>query len=335
LVTGASGFIAVHVVKILLERGFTVIGTVRSPNKGHNLQNLFKEYGDRFSYVIVEDVSVDGAFDKVVVGVEAVQHLATAVSFQVDDPQDLIRPAVLGTIGILESVKKYAPTVKRVVLTSSVASVIHKKDKPDATYDESDWNTDSPKIVEEKGREAPGQEKYRTAKVLAERAAWDFVEKNKGSINFDIVTFCPPFVLGPILHDVPSADKLNISIGFFHKYTTKCDPPISKEELSAGGRNWCDVRDVALCQVLALEKPEAGNERYIVSSGPFTWQDVLDALHTNGSYPDVPKGYPGAGKDVVHGVMLSHKVEKTMGLKLRSLADSATATLASLKERGF
>lgn len=43
---------------------------------------------------------------------------------------DIIGPAVKGTAGVLESIKAYAPTVKRVVLTSSVGSIYHQKTPP-------------------------------------------------------------------------------------------------------------------------------------------------------------------------------------------------------------
>jgi nucleoside-diphosphate-sugar epimerase len=56
LVTGASGFIAIWVVKSLLEAGFSVVGTVRSENKGEYLKKTFEKYGGKFEYVIVEDI---------------------------------------------------------------------------------------------------------------------------------------------------------------------------------------------------------------------------------------------------------------------------------------
>ncbi|KAG9041793.1 methylglyoxal reductase (NADPH-dependent) gre2 [Tulasnella sp. UAMH 9824] len=272
LVTGASGFIAAWVVKILLEKGYAVV-LVRSDSKGKYLQNLFKDHGDRFSYVVVEDIAKEGAFDGAVVGVDAVQHTASPFHFKADDPKELIEPAVKGTVGVLESIKKYAPGVKRVVITSSVAAIVYDKGREGVTYDESDWNTESPKEIDEKGRNASPIHKYRASKVLAERAAWDFVEKNKESVAFDLVTVNPPMV----------RDTLHLA-------------PVD---------------------------------------GGFTVQDILDALHASGDYPDVPKGTPGAAKDTVHNVYISGKAEKAFGFKLRTMADTVPDTFAALKERGF
>ncbi|KAG8935186.1 methylglyoxal reductase (NADPH-dependent) gre2 [Tulasnella sp. 417] len=356
LVTGASGFIAAWVVKTLLEKGYVVVGTVRSDSKGKYLQNLFKDHGDRFSYVIVEDIAKEGAFDKAVVGVDAVQHTASPFHFKADDPQgisgrfnpilciradlvsspELIEPAVKGTVGVLESIKKCAPGVKRVVITSSVAAIVYNKGREGVSYDESDWNTESPKEVEEKGQNATAIHKYRASKVLAERAAWDFVEKNRDSVAFDLVTVNPPMVWGPIIHEVASVDQLNTSIANFHHYTSnKTNPPLTEEQRKASYGNWCDVRDVAFVHVEALSLPPAGGERFIVGSGGFTVQDILDALHASGEYPDVPKGTPRAAKDTVHNVYISGKAEKAFGFKLRTMADTVPETFAALKKRGF
>lgn len=332
LVTGASGYIAVWICKTLLDKGYSVVGTVRSDTKGEKLKELFKSYDDQFSYVIVEDISEDGAFDKAVVGVDAVQHIASPVTFAADDPQDLIVPAVKGTTGILESIKAYAPTVKRVVLTSSVASIGHEKTPP--VYDESDWNIDAPKAVEKFGRNAPGRAKYGTSKVLAERAAWEFMDKNNDLINFDLVAINPSFVWGPLVGPVKSEKEINETLGFFRAHTTIKDPALTREQLNAPGSS-VDVRDVALVHTLALANPEAAGERFIVNSSSYTYQDILDLIHEHGDHPDVPKGFPGTGKGIPRREYLNGKAEKTFGIKFRSLQEVAIDTLTSLRENGL
>ncbi|CAE6467685.1 unnamed protein product [Rhizoctonia solani] len=219
LVTGASGFIAVWVCKALLDAGYTVRGTVRSKPKGDYLVELFKTYGDNFQYVIVEDIgkeSLDGAFDEAVKGVDGIAHTASPFHLQADDPQGKIRrPAVKGTVGILESVDKYAPSVQRVVITSSAAAIVDSAKPIGSHYTEENWNEYSPKQVEEKGKDAAPIDKYRSSKVLAERAAWAYVESNKP--KWDIATLNPPMVFGPILHQVESPESLNTSIASLYK----------------------------------------------------------------------------------------------------------------------
>ncbi|KIO32648.1 hypothetical protein M407DRAFT_18408 [Tulasnella calospora MUT 4182] len=332
LVTGASGFIAAWVCKTLLDKGYSVVGTVRSESKGDYLKDLFKDFGDKFSYIIVKDIDKEGAFDQAVVGVDAVEHTASPVTFFAEDPKDIIDPAIHGTVGILESIKKYAPTVKRVVLTSSIASIYHAKDN--LNYDETDWNVDAPKAVEQLGRDTPGQVMYSASKVLAERGAWEFVEKNKGSINFDLVAINPSFVWGPPIQQVRTVKELNETLGFFHEHTSTQNPPKTKEELTIQSSS-VDVRDVALAHVVALTNGEAAGERFIVNSSSFTYQDVLDLIHAHGDHPDVPKGYPGAGKDVPRVEYSSTKAQKTLGIKFRTLEEVSLDTLAALRAKGF
>ena len=117
---GGSGFIAAHVLDVLLERGHTVVTTVRSTQKGQKiLDNHPKVAKDKLDFVIVEDIAKRGAFDQAVQSkppFETIIHTASPFHFNATDTQkELLDPAVIGTTGILESTKKYAPSVKRVV----------------------------------------------------------------------------------------------------------------------------------------------------------------------------------------------------------------------------
>ena len=54
--------------------------------------------------------------------------------------------------------------------------------------------------------------KYWASKTLAERAAWEFYEKNKANISWDLVVLNPAFVYGPIIHAVSSPASLGQSM---------------------------------------------------------------------------------------------------------------------------
>lgn len=109
----------------------------------------------------------------------------------------MLDPAVIGTTGVLKSIKKSAPSVKRVVITSSFAAIINpsKGSWPNHPYSEDDWNP----ITHEEALQNPAAG-YRASKTFAEKAAWDFLEKEKP--NFTITTLNPPLVLGPIVSSV-------------------------------------------------------------------------------------------------------------------------------------
>ncbi|KAG8889229.1 methylglyoxal reductase (NADPH-dependent) gre2 [Tulasnella sp. 332] len=310
-------------------------GTVRSTSKGKYLEDMFEnDYGkDKFSFVIVEDMQKDGAFDEVVVGMDAVEHTASPVTIMADDPQEMIQPAVKGTLGILESIQKHGPNVKRVVITSTLGAIIHDKGS-NKIFDETDWNLASEKEVTEKGRDASGMNKYRAGKVMAERAAWDFVQKNKTA--FDVVTICPPMVFGPIIHDVSSATALNTSMGSFFSHTT---PGKEGDFLGAAG-SYVDVRDLALMHAWSLSNPAAGGERFVACSGSYTMQDILDILHKEKpGRTDVPIGTPGKptpGRAELDGVVfVSTKAQRVFNMEFRTLANLAPDALQSLKDRGL
>lgn len=139
--------------------------------------------------------------------------------------------------------------------------------------------------MREKGRNASQLSKYRASKSLAERgenqtflmssiqliqfsAAWDFVTKHSSTITWDFVTLCPPYVFGPVIHEVSTPNTLNASISQIYNALFKKENVLQSVEFS-----WVDVRDVAQAHVRALEVPEAGGQRFIIASGPWIWQD--------------------------------------------------------------
>lgn len=78
VVTGASGFLAVHCVHQLLERGHRVRATVRSTDKGDYLRQLFdKRHPGKFEYVVAEDLETPGVFDDAVRDADGVLHTAS------------------------------------------------------------------------------------------------------------------------------------------------------------------------------------------------------------------------------------------------------------------
>ncbi|KAG8998327.1 methylglyoxal reductase (NADPH-dependent) gre2 [Tulasnella sp. JGI-2019a] len=148
LVTGASGFLATFCCQSLLRRGFNVRGTVRSQAKGEYLKKLSEnEPNGKFEYIIVEDIQAPNAFDEAVKSVDAVEHVASPLTGFGGEPEQVLKPAIQGTIGILESVKKNGPGVKRIVITSSSGAVSGMKDTT--------WNQAAVDEVEKKGKAAP------------------------------------------------------------------------------------------------------------------------------------------------------------------------------------
>ncbi|RDW90699.1 SDR family oxidoreductase [Aspergillus mulundensis] len=351
LLTGGSGFIAAHVLDQLLERGFDVVTTVRSEEKGDKIlaahPNTPKE---KLSYVIVKDVAQDGAFDDVwiyslrfgsisiwsylLINEKAVKsdppfdyvlHTASPFHFNVQDPvKDFLDPAIKGTTGILKAIKAYAPTVKRVTITSSFAAIINPKNH-EKVYSEKNWNP----VTWEEGLDSSNT--YRASKTLAEKAAWDFVEKEKP--NFDLATINPPLVLGPVVHYLSSLDAINTSnariSGLVRGFNKDAIPP-------TGTFLWVDVRDVALAHVRTIEVSEAGAQRFFITAGHYSNKDIIDIIRD--AYPELddrlpPKDAPGDVPKDVYGYDNS-KSTQVLGLKYRGLKESVVDTVKTLLENG-
>ncbi|KAK5081954.1 methylglyoxal reductase (NADPH-dependent) gre2 [Lithohypha guttulata] len=330
LVTGGSGFIAAHVIDSLLQGGHNVVFTARTASKAdHILQNHQNIPKDRLSYVIVEDIAKENAFDEAVKSdppFDAVLHTASPFHFNVTDPKkDLLDPAIVGTTGILKSIKSYAPSVKRVVVTSSFAAIVNPKQSPEV-YDESCWN---PVTMEEALKTDPSTA-YRGSKTFAEKAAWDFVEKEKP--NFDLCTANPPLVIGPVVHQFDSLTSLNTSnenVRDMIQGKFKDGLPPTRVAL------WVDVRDIALAHVRAMERPDAGGKRFFVTAGFFTNSEVADIIKKN--FPDLvsklPDNYDAQSKEFPYKIDNSRSNE-VLGLQYRSLEESITDLVKSLKAAG-
>ncbi|ODV62472.1 SDR family oxidoreductase [Ascoidea rubescens DSM 1968] len=286
LLTGASGYIALHILDHALKRGYSVIGTVRSTEKGEQiLKNLHEKYPETKSFdltfEIVEDIAVENAFDGVIKKrgpqLDYVLHTASPFSFGFTTTYEeaLLKPAINGTANILKAVKEYAPNVKKVVITSSLAAVLDMDKLEDKSHvlTEKCWNP-----IEVDQIKDP-MNAYRCSKKLAEKTVWKFVEEEKPS--FKVTTVLPPLVIGPQLFDSDakkpvlnvSANKVNVLLQ--SKYTPEYE---SYKTMSFLGT---DVRDIAEVHMIALEKPETDGQRLLSIAGIYGDQLILDLINDN------------------------------------------------------
>jgi dihydroflavonol-4-reductase len=257
-VTGATGFIAAHIVQQLLAGGYSVRGTARKlEGKDANVLRALPGAKERLT-LYKADLLADGAFDEAVAGCDYVLHTASPYTLDAKDPaKDLVEPAVKGTRNVLVSAQK-APSVKRVVVTSSMAAITDEPES-DRVLTEEDWNTKS--SVE--------RNPYYYSKTMAEKAAWDFVEKEKP--GFDVVVINPFMVIGPSL-----TSSLNTSNQLFSDMLGGAYPGIMN--LTWG---FVDVRDVARAHVLAIEKKDAKG-RHLCANTTISMREIVDLLQKNG-----------------------------------------------------
>ncbi len=266
--TGASGFIAKHIVVNLLNSGYAVRGSVRSLARGDEVRQAVEPHLDdasdldtRLTFVAL-DLGKDEGWEGVMDGCSALLH--TASPFPIRQPktdEEIIRPAVDGTIRALRAAQ--AAGIERVVMTSSAVAVMYG-DLPRGrtTYNEGDWSEDF----------HPTQNAYGRSKTHAERAAWDFVEKEAPSMR--LTTINPTLVMGPAL------DKnYGTSLQVLERMLSASDPMQPNFGLPI-----VDVRDVAAMHVKALSTPESEGKR-ILASESFRWMGQMAAL-LSGTYPE-------------------------------------------------
>ncbi|CEP24190.1 unnamed protein product [Cyberlindnera jadinii] len=293
LVTGASGFLALHVVGQLLEKGYKVIGSVRSQDKANKLGSEFhKKIGskaDNLSFTIVEDIGETGAFDetfKLHPEIEFVLHTASPFTLGYTDfEKSYYIPAVNGTLGILNSIQKYGSKVSKVVVTSSMASIMNFDKLTDSSFihDETVWNPMT--------KEAAQNDlfAYCLSKKLAEEAAWNFVKEN--NVNFTLNTVTPPYIFGPQFFDHDAAaEKLNQSCQVIANALDWNPDEAFVNNIRTGAA--VDVRDVAAFHLIPLEKPGVEGHRLFPASGLFTEQDILNIINENFPQLKLAKGKP-------------------------------------------
>ena len=150
-------------------------------------------------------------------------HVASPIDLGADHPDELIIPAVHSTLGILRAATK-VPSVKRILYVSSTAAIYETTSVGPNTWDESHWNVADVEAVKKEGRAVSQNAKYFASKTLAEQSAWTFYreQNEKDAIGYDFVSVCPPWVLGPVLHEFDGkGEHLNHSNSFLYNAVVK------------------------------------------------------------------------------------------------------------------
>ncbi|XP_076353096.1 uncharacterized protein LOC143248547 [Tachypleus tridentatus] len=261
LVTGASGYIALHIIRLLLKEGYHVRGTVRKINNETKVKPVKEIYpNSRYPLELVEaDLCADDGWIKAVQDCEFVIHAASP--FPNTSPKqitDLMVPAVEGTKRVLKACAETG-TVKRVILTSSM-SAVHGENSVESgkIYDERDWsNLDSSDL-----------DAYARSKTVAEMVAWKFVEDLPAENKFELTVINPGLVIGPVL-----SSNIGTSINLIVRLMNKSSPLVPRLNFFIS-----DVRDVALAHVRAMTIPEAAGQRHIVGSGNLWMKDIAYTL---------------------------------------------------------
>ncbi|XP_048335704.2 cinnamoyl-CoA reductase 1 [Ziziphus jujuba] len=251
-VTGAGGFIASWIVKHLLERGYTVKGTVRNPDDPKNAH--LKELGGAKERLTLcrADLLDFQSLKEAINGCDGVFHTASPMT---NDPEQMVEPAVKGAKNVIIAAAE--DKVRRVVLTSSIGAVyMDPKRSRDVVVDESCWS-DLEFCKNTKNW-------YCYGKVVAEKAAWEMA-KEKG---VDLVVVNPSLVFGHLLQPT-----INISTLHILKYLTG-----SAKTYANSVHAYVHANDVALAHILIYETPSASG-RYLCAPHVLHRGEVVQILY--------------------------------------------------------
>ncbi|RCR67982.1 SDR family oxidoreductase [Larkinella punicea] len=311
LVTGGTGFVGIHTILQLLQKGYHVNTTLRSLSKKDSILNALKEAGiDDFTALAFfeADLTSDTGWEEAVAGVDYVLHVASP--FPAQDPRDeneLIIPARDGALRVLKAAQKAG--VKRVVLTSSFAAIGYSRNPKDHLFTEEDW-TDATAAIPP----------YIKSKTVAEKAAWEYIETEGGNLELTVIN--PVGIFGPVLGGISSA-SLDIAVSGILNGVIRESPNFTMGVV--------DVRDVAAIHLTAMTHPEAGGERFIATSdGVMSFYDVAELFKKE--RPEwaekIADMQPTPNEFYIE--MTNHKAKTVLGWQPRSKEAALLASVDSL-----
>lgn len=266
LLTGITGFLGSHTAIQLLNKGYDVVGTMRSKDRINSIREVIGQHTPNINNLTLEVADLDNSkvWKELAQNMDYIQHIASPFPRELPkNENDLIIPAKNGTLNVLKAAKENH--VKRVVMVSALAAITYGKSKNELNnlFSEEDW-TDETNTRDT----AP----YMRSKTIAEKAAWDFIQQNHSGL--ELTTVLPGAILGPVLEkDFGTSANIVISI------LNGSLPAIPKI-----GFDIIDVRSVADLLIRAMEMPQAANKRYIASAGYLTFKEIAHTLKQQ--YPD-------------------------------------------------
>src|SRR5262245_52549094 len=239
LVTGATGFIGSHVVRLLQLRGHRVRILVRNSSSKANIEGLPCD-------IVIGDLKDPKSLLRCVQGCRRVYHVAADYRLWARNPQEIYDSNADGTRNLLSACREAG--VERVVYTSTVGTIGMRKDGQPA-------DENSPVALDD----MIGH--YKRSKFIAEQTALEFAASGLPVV---IVNPTTPVGAGDIKPTPTGKMILDFINGRMPAYVDT-------------GLNIVGVDDVARVQLLAEEKGRVG-ERYILGGENWSLEEILDSL---------------------------------------------------------
>ncbi|KAF2169107.1 hypothetical protein M409DRAFT_20336 [Zasmidium cellare ATCC 36951] len=335
LITGATGHLGFRVLRYALEAGYSVRAAVRSEAKAETLKSnkalTPKERQSPLSFVVVPDILAPGAYDAAVKDVKYIIHVASPLSGNApggDYDTHIINPAIQGTLNILEAAKK-SPSVKRVVITSSVVAITPVAGfAPDNNAATADPVTATSRVEEFTGPYPNPLVAYIASKVAALNRGEKWMKDN--SPPFDLIHIHPSYIegrndLAEKLEDFQSGTNrfiVNLALG---------EKPEAPNLLTTN-----HVDDSAYTHVASLNPAVQGNQSFLVTSSGqdgVKWNDVVEIVGRR--FPEaVKKGILSTegNQGTYYYPYDAKKTEETFGFKFKTFEEQVVSVVGHYLE---
>ena len=259
-VSGGAGYIALHCISKLIQKGFIVKTSLRDMNRQSEVLDAISKKvscNNKIEFCELDLLKNDG-WEDAISGCEYVLHLASPVLFGTPkNPDTLIKPALEGIQRCLKAAVKHK--VKRFVMTSSFAAIGSGTNKME--FDDNDW-TDLDNEINA----------YNISKTKAEKFLWDYIKSLEESQKIEVCAINPVVVIGPSLSDDMGTSNLAI-----RKLLDGSMPFIPRL-----GIDLVDVQDVADMHIEAMLNKNAPGKRFLLSSHTMWYSKVANILRENG-----------------------------------------------------
>ncbi|KIW16563.1 hypothetical protein PV08_03751 [Exophiala spinifera] len=309
LLTGGTGHIGFRTLVEALSKGYHVRAAVRSESKTTQIRTAksVQPFLEQLEFTIVPDITKPGAFDDAMRSVNYVVHLASPLGRATDDFEtNIIQPAVQGTLSILHSALK-EPSVERVVITASLASVSPSTPRPftaDNTEEDPEGPFPDPFTA------------YVASKKLALNRTRQFLAQEKP--HFSIINVMPSFVIGKNeLATTPEAVNSGSN-------SRALGPILGNANAVALPGAVCHIDDVSFVHIAALDPKVDGNQNFGVNwrSSSFQWDDALEIVRK--LFPEeVSRGiFPlGGSQSTGLAEFDASKTEDILGIKFKNFEE--------------